>query len=429
MDIKEYDCPNCGGPVMFDSGTQLMKCSFCATLFDREMREVRRRNNEPSGGGKDGVEWTATGGGAVLEGPEADDLAAGGCPSCGAEFFGGKTTIATVCPFCGNAQIVEKRISGTLKPDYIIPFKANRKTATKALTGFCEGKRLLPDSFNAKNRQDRLQGVYAPFWLFDGLAEGSVTYVDKRPRKYSPNRTVVRAGCLAFEKIPVDASQKMDDAYMEAIEPFDCSRLVNFHPSYLAGYTAEKHDVDAAWGQWRAKERIKTTFEEKFQESAEGYSVQNSVISVTNGKISYGLFPVWVLNSKHDGDDYLFMMNGQTGKFVGRLPVDEGKAWKYAALLTLFFWAVAAPLLYFLNMAEIIPALINTAFTVPLGIHRLKLKFNLSSPAIAFISLAVSAWGAFFIVNRWKRGMDTVHKQADAFDYVCAKRSDRRQKW
>jgi len=428
MEIKGYDCPNCGGPVMFDSGTQLMKCSSCASLFDREMREVRKRNNEPSVGTKDAFESTATGGGAVLDGPEADDLAAGSCPSCGAELIGGKTTAAMVCPFCGNAQIVEKRLSGILKPDYIIPFKANKKTAAKALAGFCDGKRLLPDSFAANNRHNKLQGVYAPFWLFDGWAEGSVTYETSTNRS-GKKLTVTRAGGIAFEKIPVDASQMMDDAYMEAIEPFDCSRMADFHPSYLAGYTAERHDVDVSWGKWRARERIKATFEEKFKESAT-YRVQSSTVTVQDCKMSYGLFPVWVLNSKYNGEEYLFMMNGQTGKFVGRLPVDDGKAWKYTALLTCVFWVIAAPMLYILNMTELPRVLINIVSILLLGMRVLRPDFSLSPTAIAIISVVASAWGAFFIVNKWKREMDTVRKQTDAFDYIYAKkRSDKRQKW
>ena len=41
------------------------------------------------------------------------------------------------------------------------------------------------------------------------------------------------------------------------------------------------------------------------------------------------LLPVWMLHTKWQGKDYLFAMNGQTGKLVGDLPVDKRKvaAW------------------------------------------------------------------------------------------------------
>jgi len=39
------------------------------------------------------------------------------------------------------------------------------------------------------------------------------------------------------------------------------------------------------------------------------------------------------------------MMNGQTGKFVGSLPWDKGKANKYQALATL----IPLPIIYFVS--------------------------------------------------------------------------------
>ena len=51
---------------------------------------------------------------------------------------------------------------------------------------------------------------------------------------------------MAFDKIPADGSSKMDDAYMDAIEPFDYSGLVDFDAAYLSGYLADKYDVDIA---------------------------------------------------------------------------------------------------------------------------------------------------------------------------------------
>ena len=45
------------------------------------------------------------------------------------------------------------------------------------------------------------------------------------------------------------------------------------------------------------------------------------------GKVHYALLPVWLLSTKWKGKDFLFAMNGQTGKMAGDLPVDRGKFW------------------------------------------------------------------------------------------------------
>ena len=60
----------------------------------------------------------------------------------------------------------------------------------------------------------------------------------------------------------------------------------------------------------------------------------------SNGKIRYSLLPVWMLHTRWNGNDYLFAMNGQTGKLIGDLPIDKGKVTK--RFLTLFFPIAAA---------------------------------------------------------------------------------------
>ena len=59
---------------------------------------------------------------------------------------------------------------------------------------------------------------------------------------------------------------------------------------------------------------------------------------------NYALLPVWFLSYKYRNKYYYFAMNGQTGKFVGSLPWDKGKATKYQALATL----IPLPIVYFI---------------------------------------------------------------------------------
>ena len=59
-------------------------------------------------------------------------------------------------------------------------------------------------------------------------------------------------------------------------------------------------------------------------------------IRLRRGKVHYALLPVWMLHTKWKGQDFLFAMNGQTGRLVGDLPTDMGRFWT-------IFAAVAAP--------------------------------------------------------------------------------------
>ena len=43
------------------------------------------------------------------------------------------------------------------------------------------------------------------------------------------------------------------------------------------------------------------------------------------------MYPVWLLNTKWNGKQYTFAMNGQTGKMVGDLPMDKAAYHKWFA--------------------------------------------------------------------------------------------------
>ncbi|GBU24290.1 hypothetical protein R83H12_00918 [Fibrobacteria bacterium R8-3-H12] len=383
MDIKEYKCSNCGGTVKFDSSSQKMKCPYCDTEFE--------------------IDWVKEEAGKEWEAGELDDLGSGACPSCGAELLGDVNTVAMVCPCCGNAQIISKRLSGFLKPDYVIPFKLEKESAVKALKNFYNGKKLLPDFFVKENHVNNIQGVYAPFWLFDAKASGHIHYEATKVEKTDKHEktefySVERKGSIAFEKIPVDGSEKMDDKYMDAIEPFDYAQMKEFNTSYLAGYVAEKYDVDAEKSKERAEHRIKNSVESEFEYSIEedydSIEIEDSSISISEGKCSYALFPVWILNTKYKEANYLFMMNGQSGRLVGKLPIDSNKIWKYGFIYSGILASIFA------------------AASIALGYNDPNFAWFIATALVLALIMG------FAYVFSWKSGMNTALLKNEANAYV-----------
>jgi len=360
MEIKEYKCPNCGGAVKFDSGTQKMKCPFCDAEFEvAALVEYEKQKAKPE---TDRFALDTSKVGSVWNERDMGDLSTGSCPSCGAELIGDKNTIATVCPCCGNTQIIQRRVQGLLKPEYVIPFQLDKKAAKEALMQFYKGKKLLPNLFKGDNRINSIQGLYVPFWLFDAKAQGSVSYKATKVSSWSDSRynytrtdyySVKREGSLGFEKISVDGSEKMDNDFMDSIEPFDYGKLTDFQTAYLSGYIAEKYDVGIEASKERAIKRIKNSVESQFASSVTGYSTvtkERSSIIVEDGKIAYSLFPVWILNTKYKNQNYRFVMNGQSGLIVGKLPADKGKVLKYGLLYLLGFGAAFSLVIALLQM-------------------------------------------------------------------------------
>ena len=336
--LQEYKCPCCDGAIRFDPGAQKMNCPYCDTEFEVETLlayDEALKNQQP-----DSMQWQTEAGSSWQEG-ETDDLRVYVCQSCGGEIVGDTYTGATACPFCGNPVVLMGQFSGDLKPDFVIPFKLDKQAAVAALKKHYMGKVLLPKAFKDENHIQEVKGIYVPFWLFDADADASIRYKASRIRTWSDSNyrytetsyyAVNRSGTLGFEKVPVDGSSKMEDTLMEAIEPYSFSGAVDFQTAYLAGYLADRYDVDSQQSVERANARIKRSTEEAFASTVVGYSTvvpMSSQIHLHGGSARYALYPVWLLNTVYNGTKYTFAMNGQTGKLVGDLPMDKGKFWKW----------------------------------------------------------------------------------------------------
>ena len=117
---------------------------------------------------------------------------------------------------------------------------------------------------------------------------------------------------------------------MDSIEPYDYEELKNFSTAYLPGFLADKYDVSVEESRERADERCMGTLDAAFRGSVKGYDTCTRKAGSTDlvrGKVHYALMPVWMLNTRWRGKDFLFAMNGQTGKLVGDLPFSWGKFW------------------------------------------------------------------------------------------------------
>jgi len=353
--LQEYKCPCCGGAIAFDTQVQKMKCPYCDTEF--EMETLAAYDNELQGEGTDDMQWETSAGAEWTEG-EADGLRVYSCKSCGGEIVGDDTLAATACPFCGNPVVMMGQFAGALKPDYVIPFKLDKKAAKAALQKHYGGKRLLPKAFKDQNHIDEVKGVYVPFWLFDTDANARIRYRATTVRHWEDSNyeytetshfSVFRGGSIGFERVPVDGSTKMEDDLMESIEPYNFADAVDFQTAYLAGYLADKYDVSAEESIERANERIKRSTERAFAETVDGYdsvTPEATNIQLNNGSAKYALYPVWLLNTTWNGQKFTFAMNGQTGKLVGDLPLDKGAYKKWLFGLTAICGAVAFGISY-----------------------------------------------------------------------------------
>lgn len=332
-----YECPNCGGNLKFDIPSQKMFCAHCESRFD------------PYAITK---EEDAAGTGSF----EANVFL---CPQCGGEMISGDNDITSFCSYCGAANILSSRISREERPRYIIPFQKTKEECKKAY-----GQRMRKAFFAPKELKDPqfiegFRGIYMPYWSYKVVQKGEIQldgYTTKRKGDYVYTNYYALKGDLdaGYEGYAYDASSNFYDDMSEALAPYDAKKMKDFSSAFLSGFYADRADVDAQlYEQEPLTIADNATYETLcknpvFKKHGIGLvfdwknKTPEKLLTVSDGADSV-LFPVWFMCYRNGEQIAYAAVNGQTGKVVADLPVDEKRFFTSSLLL-------AIPIFILLNL-------------------------------------------------------------------------------
>lgn len=307
-----FKCDNCGGIVIYDPVSRKMKCEHC----DSEEAYSQVASEEP----------------AI-------------CVSCGSPLNLKEYTSATKCEYCDNYVIVEDRVEGEKRPHVVIPFKVGRE-AVKALLIDNWGKKLfIPPDFLSETKLKGIRGVYVPFWLYDYLSKAHFEGVGVKVRSWTTGDTrytetsryrVVRDMEINMHRLPIDASIEMQDGIMDLMEPYAYDMCEDFEEKYLSGYEAEVYNMTPDLVESRAKQKAEGIAENWLNDSISGYSrleTGNKNKQHELQKTEFALLPVWLYDYVYKNEHYVFYINGQSGKIVGKAPFSKERMLAMGAAL------------------------------------------------------------------------------------------------
>ena len=349
-----YKCPACGSPLTYNTEGKL-SCGACGNEF--EVDAVEKFNEAETE--QEGFDWGEYKKAFKAGEEKLENTKVYVCKFCGAAIETDGTAAATHCPYCDNEVILSEQLTGSIKPNAVIPFSVDKNSAVEAVKNYFKKKRLLPKDFGAEYKLGKITGVYVPFWLFDSGIDGNVNLNAQNVRHYSDsdyNYTETKHylvsvdGSMRFSKIPVDGSEKMDDDLMDALEPFDYSGLKEFNSAYLSGFLADRFDDDPDESLPRAGARMNNSAQEIFSGCASEFqsvSVKNANLHLVDPSVKYVLLPVYLLNLKYKNKNYRFAVNGQTGKVVGELPISGVKSFLHFGLFFTLFSIIGGIIAYF----------------------------------------------------------------------------------
>ncbi|WP_207694263.1 hypothetical protein DOK67_0002400 [Enterococcus sp. DIV0212c] len=361
-DTFTHKCPNCGGPLLFDPKDQKFHCEYClsvytedeVTAYEKGQREAHLETNstqtpepeltfsaESQVDEMTNEEKTAFKEATGTDGMAEDTLEGAmelfNCPSCGAQIVTEATTAATYCYYCHNPVVLSGRLSGNFLPEKVLPFAIEKEEAVEKFLAWTKKKWFIPKDFFNKEQIDKMTGVYFPYWVVDAEVDGQMNGMGTAIRiwrvgdiEYTETKQfdVERQGKISFKELIKNAlSKNVQQKMVETVQPFLLDKAVSFKSQYLAGFQAEKRDIEYEAIQKAIQDELKNYSESLLRDTASGYTTLTKLrtdISFDSEKNHYMLLPIWVVTYRSNEQSkkvYYYAMNGQTGKVSGILPV------------------------------------------------------------------------------------------------------------
>ena len=329
--MQKYNCKNCGAELYWDSNAECLKCEYCDHEYQvsefETMQEAKKDTSEP----ESADEYAK-----ATDDSDSVELVVYKCSHCGAEIVTAKSTVATTCAYCGRAISMTDKLVDDFRPDVVIPFLIDEEKAREIYRDYTRKSRLTPKDFKTENIIKKMKGIFVPFWLHSFAIDSSTeVYGENTMSSRRGDDKIIHHHMYqvsldtrgTFVNIPTDALKNLDNAMMDALEPFDYEKLEPFNPAYMAGFYAEEYGEDDKATITRATTRAQQTIDSEIFHAAGAYGikrVQRSDSDLVNVESKYAMLPVWLLNVEYKKKDYLFAINGETGKIVGKIPM----SWK-----------------------------------------------------------------------------------------------------
>lgn len=327
--VLSYNCPKCGGDMIFSPKEKKLYCSHCNTVTDI---------------GPDNIE--------EKDGEKGEDKGEYHCPDCGGLLKTDEKETSMVCEYCGASVVISDRLTDKMRPVWIIPFKKDRADAEAAFKKWSKNGRFTPKGFVGKDNLKKIKGIYVPYWLFDAEMNTQLRATGTKVRIYRVGDTeytetsfydIYRDADTAYSGVPCDGSVKLEDSMMEKLEPYDYKEAEHFVMPYLAGYHSNQYDLDDKAVEGQVLDRLNSYALDLVRSTISGYSgltITSQLTRPVNVNASYALLPVWFFSYGYQGATYSFAMNGQTGKVIGKPPLSKGRVAAWAGGISAAVFAV-----------------------------------------------------------------------------------------
>ncbi len=351
-DVRKFPCAQCGGEAEYVPRVGL-KCQYCG-----------HQQGEPQNADQCVEEFSFET--YLARGPKGYDAAKSqsvACKQCGATSTISGDAATAKCPFCGNDVVIEAPAEDVVRPEAVVPFRITKQDAIARFKTWVEGLWFAPTELKRIAENDRIQGVYRPYWTYDSATISYYTgergehyyvtehYTDSQGKRQSrqvrKTRWYAASGTVRkyFDDVMVPGGRELEweTTYeLKDLQPYDAG--------FLAGWQAERYatPVEKAWP--RAKTIMDHHIDSLVRRDIGGdeqrvHSIRTSYNAI---RFKHILLPLYLASYFYQGKPFRFQVNGQSGDVKGERP---WSFWKIFLLVAAILGAIIGLIVLFSAMS------------------------------------------------------------------------------
>lgn len=345
-----YKCPNCGNFLYYDPESRKLKCDYCGGVKELEAVEDASELSYHEGVEEGFEKWQG--------------VKSVKCRSCGAVTLLPAYEVVVNCPFCNASNVVESEEIDGLRPNGILPFRISKKEVPNIFCKWLRSKALAPGRLKKTADRQPCSGVYVPVFTFDSdvncdykirygkyytvtVGSGKNRRTETRTRWYTDIDSISNF----FNDVQIEASKSITQKNLEKLGGFDTDNSVQYHSQFLSGYNAERYDksLDGSWQEAKSvmQNSLRAMIVSRYNADVVDYVDMDCRFADNTYK--YVLVPIWVFNYIYSNKNYACIINGRSGRMIGKYPKSGLKiggiaiavAAAIAAIVLLYFKFIA----------------------------------------------------------------------------------------
>ena len=317
---RVFLCPSCGAHMEFQPETTSFSCLYCG--LTQEMKESSAADDEqvmakvlPTAKGH---RWASAQQRMI-------------CSRCGANSIWPPGQTAVECPYCGSRQLLKsKDTEELLDPQGIAIMQIDEDLAAKNIVDWLGKGWTAPDDLQDSARKSLLRSAYYPFWTFDGTLEVNWScYVNESIRERNDWEPRNGVEFELFDDVLIPGLKSINIHTFRKLGMYNLKDVVDFKPTYLAGWPALTYDRPLAEATLLAREqvirKVRRDLHVRVLPGVQKRDIQTGGLNWHNMTFKLILLPVWIGQYRYRGKKYPVMVNGQTGYVAGEKPKDHFK--------------------------------------------------------------------------------------------------------